>query len=73
MDQGIEEADGLDGLSQTHLVSEDGVGVLRPGEPQPVEPLQLVAMEGATGHGDELRLLLVLLLGLGGWGRGWGE
>lgn len=41
----VEEDGSLDRLSQTHLVSQDGVGALSPGEPQPVESLQLVGVQ----------------------------
>lgn len=40
----IEEDDGLDGLSQPHLVRQDGVSALSPGKPKPVQALQLVQM-----------------------------
>lgn len=47
--QRVEEYGSLYSLAQTHLVSQDGVGALSPREPQPVQPLQLVGMQGATG------------------------
>ena len=45
--QGVQEDGGLHCLSQAHLVGQDGVRGLRPGEPQPVQPLQLVGVQGA--------------------------
>ena len=55
----------MDGLPQAHLVSQDGVGALRPGEPQPVQPLQLIGVQGAPSLSDAGRLLLILSDGLG--------
>ena len=65
-DECVEETDGLDGFSQTHLVSENGVGALSPGEPEPVETLELVGVEGASRHCDVIRLFIIFLLGLRG-------
>ena len=59
-----QECNGLDGFPKPHLVGQDGVGVLCPGEPQPVESFQLVAMESATSCCDVRWLFLVLLLWL---------
>ena len=58
-DKRDQESDGLDRLPQTHFVGEDGVGVLSPGESEPVESLQLVAVESSVA--EEWRLLYVLL------------
>ena len=60
-EEGVEEGDGLNGLAETHLVGEDGVGVMAPGVAQPVETLQLVLVERAARRVDVLRLLRVLL------------
>ena len=54
-----EESDGLDCLPESHLVCKDCVSVLGPREPEPVDPLQLVAMESAVG---EVGWLLAVLL-----------
>lgn len=61
----VEEDGGLDCLSQTHLVSQDGVGALSPGEPQPVESLQLVGVQRPPGAVQVLRLTLELYSRLG--------
>ena len=58
--EGVEEGNGLDGLAQAHLVSQDGVGVLLPGEAQPVESLQLVRVQSAPRLSNAVWLLLVL-------------
>jgi len=63
--EGVEEDYGLDGLAQAHLVGQDGVGALGPGEPQPVQPLQLVHVQRSPRGRHVLRLLLVLDGGLG--------
>lgn len=47
--QRVEENSRLDRLSQTHLISQDGVGALSPGEPQPVKTLQLVWVQRPPG------------------------
>lgn len=60
----VEEDGGLDRLSQTHLVGQDGVGALSPGEPQPVEPLQLVGVQRPPRAVQVLRLTLELYGGL---------
>ena len=60
LDERVEEGDGLNRLTQPHLVSQDGVGLLGPGEPKPVETFKLVGMEGATCLADVAWLLLVL-------------
>ena len=70
LEERVEEGDGLDGLPQAHLISQDGVGVLGPGEAQPVESLQLVGVQLAARCRDVIRLLLVLLSN-GLWGGGW--
>lgn len=62
--QRVEEDGGLDRLSQTHLVGQDGVGALSPGEPQPVEPLQLVGVQRPPRAVQVLRLTLELYSGL---------
>lgn len=41
----VQEDGRLNRLSQTHLVGQDGVGALSPGEPEPVETLQLVGVQ----------------------------
>ena len=71
LEERVEEGDGLDGLPQAHLISQDGVGVLGPGEAQPVESLQLVGVQLAARCRDVIRLLLVLLSD-GLWGGGGG-
>ena len=64
--EGVEEDGGLDRLAQAHLVGQDGVGALGPGEPQPVQPLQLVGVQRAPRGVDVPRLVLKLYGGLGG-------
>lgn len=61
----VEEDGGLHRLSQTHLVGQDGVGALSPGEPQPVETLQLVGVQRPPGAVQVLRLTLELYGRLG--------
>lgn len=56
----VKEDGSLDRLSQTHLVGQDGVGALSPGEPQPVETLQLVGMQRTARAVQVLRLTLEL-------------
>lgn len=58
--EGVQEDGGLDRLSQTHLVSQDGVGTLSPGEPQPVEPLKLVGVQRPPCAVQVLRLTFEL-------------
>ncbi len=58
--QRVEEDGGLHRLSQTHLVGEDGVGALSPGEAQPVESLQLVGVQRPPRAVQVLRLSLEL-------------
>ena len=57
--QGVEEDGGLDGLSQAHLVGQDGVCALSPGEPEPVQTLQLVQVQRPACRCDKVGLLLV--------------
>ena len=38
----LEEADGLDGFAETHLVGEDGAVLLAPGVDHEVQPVHLV-------------------------------
>ena len=59
----VEEGDGLDGLSQAHLVSQDGVPLLVPGLDEPVEAVGLVGAEDLVVLVDE-RLVLLVLVGL---------
>lgn len=47
--QRVEENSRLHRLSQTHLIGQDGVGALSPGEPQPVKTLQLVGVQRPPG------------------------
>lgn len=63
--QRVEEDGGLDRLSQTHLVSQDGVRALSPGESQPVESLQLVGVQRPPCAVQVLRLTLKLYSRLG--------
>ena len=56
----VEERDCLDGLSQPHLVRQYGVCALGPRVAQPVDPLQLVLVEGAARRIHVVRLLRVL-------------
>lgn len=58
--QRVQEDGRLHRLSQTHLVGQDGVGALSPGEAQPVETLQLVGMQRPTCAVQVLRLTLEL-------------
>lgn len=44
----VEKDDCLNCLAQTHLIGQDGVGGLSPGEPQPVQSLQLVGVQSAA-------------------------
>lgn len=60
----VEEDGRLDRLTQTHLVGQDGVGALSPGEAQPVEPLQLVGVQRPPRAVQVLRLTLKLYGGL---------
>ena len=55
----------MNSLPEAHLVSKNSVGVLGPGEPQPVQALQLVGVEGAPCLSDTARLLLILTDRLG--------
>lgn len=64
--QRVQEDGRLHRLSQTHLVGQDGVGALSPGEAQPVEPLQLVGMQRPTCAVQVLRLALELYCRLRG-------
>lgn len=67
--QRVQEDGRLHRLSQTHLVCQDGVGALSPGEAQPVEPLQLVGMQRPTCAVQVLRLALELYRRLRGGKR----
>ena len=62
--QRVEEDNGLHGLAQPHLVSQDGVSALGPGEAQPVEALQLVRVQRATRRVNVPGLLVKLDRGL---------
>lgn len=42
--EGVQEYNSLHGLPQPHFISKDCVSALGPGEPQPVQPFQLVGM-----------------------------
>ena len=68
-DKRVEEGDSLYRLPQPHLIGQDGVCLLGPGESKPVETFQLVGVEGTTRLGDVAGLLFVLQLRLEG-GRG---
>ena len=50
----------MNGLAETHLVGEDGVGVVGPGEAQPVDALQLVGVQLPARVVQVPRLLLPL-------------
>ena len=65
-EQRVEEDDGLDGFAEAHLVGQDGVGALSPGEPQPVQTLQLVQVQRAPRQRHKVGLLLVLYRRLDG-------
>lgn len=54
----VKESNPLNSFPKTHLVCEDGVGALRPREPQPVQSLQLVRMEGPPTLVKVSRLLI---------------
>lgn len=58
--EGVEEDGRLDRLSQAHLVGQDGVCALSPGEPQPVKTLQLVGVQRSAGAVQILWLTLKL-------------
>jgi len=62
----VEEDDGLDGLAEAHLVGQDGVCALSPGEPEPVQTLQLVQVQRPAGRRDKVGLLLVFYRWLDG-------
>lgn len=64
--QGVEEDDGLHRLAQPHLVGQDCVGALGPGEAQPVEALQLVWVKCAARGVNIPGLLVKLDCGLQG-------
>ena len=55
----VKEDDGLDGLAEAHLISQDGVCALSPGKPKPVQTLQLVQVQRPTCCCDEVWLFLV--------------
>ncbi len=59
--EGGEEGDRLDGLAEPHLVGEDRVDVIGPGEAQPVDALELVRVQRAARLRDVVRLLVPLL------------
>lgn len=56
----VKEHDCLHRLAEAHLIGQDGVGALSPGEPQPVQTLQLVRMQRSAGGVDVPRLVLEL-------------
>lgn len=56
----VKEHDRLHRLAEAHLVGQDGVGALSPGEPQPVQTLQLVRVQRPPGGVDVPRLVLEL-------------
>lgn len=56
----VEEHYRLHRLPEAHLVGQDGVSALSPGEPQPVQALQLVRVQGSPGGVDVPRLVLEL-------------
>lgn len=62
--EGVQEDDGLDGLSQPHLIRQDGVGPLSPGKAEPVQPFHLVQVQRAAGGRDEVWLLFIFDRGL---------
>ena len=53
----VDESDGLYGLAEAHLISQDDVGVLREREAHPVETLQLVGVELTAARVQARRLL----------------
>lgn len=59
-EQRIEEDYGLNGFAQAHLICQDGIGALSPGEPEPVEALQLVHVQRPACSRHKVRLLVVL-------------
>lgn len=66
----VKEHDCLHRLPEAHLVSQDGVGALSPGEPQPVQTLQLVRVQRPPSSVDVPRLVFELDGGLGSQARG---
>lgn len=58
----VEECNGLDGFTKTHLVSKDGVYALTPRVTQPVQTLQLIRMQQHAGRLYKVRLFVILLL-----------
>jgi hypothetical protein len=56
----IKKCDRLDGLSQTHLVGQDGVSLLIPRLYQPVHRLELIGSQKFVVFVDRLILQLVL-------------
>lgn len=58
----VEECNGLDGFTETHLVGKDGVYALTPRVTQPVQTLQLIRMQQHAGRLYKVRLFVILLL-----------
>ena len=58
-EEGVDEADSLNGLAQAHLICQDGVRVLGPGEAQPVQSLQLIRVQVPASLIDKLWLFIV--------------
>lgn len=60
LEERVEKDNGLDGFSEAHLISQNGIGALSPGEAKPVETLQLVQVQRPARQRDKVRLLLIL-------------
>lgn len=60
----VKEHDCLHRLPEAHLISQDSVGALSPGEPQPVQTLQLVRVQRPPSGVDVPRLVFKLDGGL---------
>lgn len=66
----VKEHDCLHRLPEAHLIGQDGVGALSPGEPQPVQALQLVRVQRPPRGVDVPRLVFELDGGLVSEARG---
>lgn len=56
----IEKDRCLHRLPQAHLISQDGVSALRPGEAQPVQALHLIGVQGSARGVQVFGLSLIL-------------
>ena len=60
----VQKDNRLNGLSESHLVSQDCVDLVSPRESEPVQPLQLILVQAATCHRHKIRVPVVLQLRL---------